>query len=97
MDENKETRKGIPPKGCLLMLACIFLGAACIGLSVWLDNIFLKNVTYMATTATASIIADVYFQSKKWVKKYTTWQWIGYVILLLAMAVIFTWIETKNK
>mgnify|MGYP000020973519 FL=1 len=79
------------------MLACIFLGAACIGLSVWLDNLFLKNVTYMATTATASIIADVYFQSKKWVKKYTTWQWIGYVILLLAMAVIFTWIETKNK
>lgn len=70
MDENKETRKGIPPKGCLLMLACIFLGAACIGLSVWLDNLFLKNVTYMATTATASIIADVYFQSKKWVKKY---------------------------
>lgn len=69
MDENKETRKGIPPKGCLLMLACIFLGAACIGLSVWLDNLFLKNVTYMATTATASIIADVYFQSKKWVKK----------------------------
>ena len=83
MDENKETRKGIPPKG--------------IGLSIWLDNLFLKNVTYMATTATASIIADVYFQSKKWVKKYTTWQWIGYVILLLAMAVIFTWIETKNK
>lgn len=69
MDENKETRKGIPPKGCLLMLACIFLGAACIGLSVWLDNLFLKNVTYMATTATAGIIADVYFQSKKWVKK----------------------------
>ena len=97
MDENKETRKGIPPNGCLLMLACIFLGAACIGLSIWLDNLFLKNVTYMATTATASIIADVYFQSKKWVKKYTTWQWIGYVILLLAMAVIFTWIETKNK
>ena len=76
------------------MLACIFLGAACIGLSVWLDSLFLKNVTYMAIGATAGIIADVYFQ---WVKKYTTWQWIGYVILLLAMAVIFTWIETKNK
>ena len=43
MDENKETRKGIPPKGCLLMLACIFLGAACIGLSVWLDNLFSKK------------------------------------------------------
>ena len=69
MDENKETRKGIPPKGCLLMLACIFLGAACIGLSVWLDSLFLKNVTYMAIGATAGIIADVYFQSKKWVKK----------------------------
>ena len=97
MDENKETRKGIPHKGCLLMLACIFLGAACIGLSVWLDNLFLKNVTYMATTATASIIADVYFQSKKWVKKYTTWQWIGYVILLLSMAFIFTFIESNIK
>ena len=51
----------------------------------------------MATTATAGIIADVSPIQEMGKKKYTTWQWIGYVILLLAMAVIFTWIETKNK
>ena len=84
-------------KGCLIMIAVIFLTATGMYIALELDWPYLKNLSMMLCCMTGGYVGNTYHRflpsTKPTPKKY----WVWCFLAIFVLAGIFTWIECLRK
>ena len=83
-------------KGCLIMIAVIFLTATGMYIALELDWLYLKNLSMMLCCMTGGYVGNTYHRPAS-AKPISKKRWIWYYLAIFVLAGIFTWIECSRK